>query len=343
MRALRLERYGPPEVLQMRRLPLPLPCPGEVRVKVHMIGINYPEVLSRMGIYGWAPKPPYTLGMEAYGEIDQLGEGVTGRSVGEPVIVGTQYGAYAEYVCVPSARVLRPPAGYTPEESSAFLVNYLSAWIGLMKMARLMRSDTVVVTSAAGGVGSAVVQLAKGFGARVIGLAGSSKQDIVRSLGADEVIDYGQLDWISKLRKATGSRGADVIFELVGGEVYTGCTEVIAPMGRIVVAGISGLRIRRRNPFSWLLAARKLPKPSLREMLMNSYGMMSFHIGRLFIEQGLDGGIWEDLIQFVESNEIKPLVSKVYDFDQIPEAHRALESRSTFGKVIARVPEVIAT
>jgi NADPH2:quinone reductase len=314
-----------------------MPLPGEVRVKVRTIGINFPEVLSRMGIYGWAPKPPYTLGMEAYGEIDQLGNGVTGRSIGEPVIVGTQYGAYAECLCVPATRALAPPIGFTPEQSSAFLVNYLTAWIGLVKMARIMRSDTVVVTSAAGGVGSAVVQLAKGDGARVIGLAGSSKQEIVRSLGADEAIDYGQSDWVSKLRKATGGRGADVIFELVGGDVYAGCTKVIAPMGRIVVAGISGLRIQRRNPLSWLLAARKLPKPNLREMLMNSYGMMSFHIGRLFIEQGLDAGIWEDLIQFVESNGIKPFVSRVYEFDEIPEAHRALEARSTFGKVVARV------
>src|SRR5215212_10486779 len=159
MRALVLTKHGGPEVLRVSEVPAPVPKPGEVRVKIRMIGINFAEILSRRGLYGWAPPLPYTLGMEAFGEVDAVGEAVATHNVVDRVVVGAQYGTYAEFICVPAERALTGPRHLTPEQSAAFVVSYLTAWIGLMEMARLRKADTLLITSAAGGVGSAAVQL----------------------------------------------------------------------------------------------------------------------------------------------------------------------------------------
>src|SRR6185503_13737326 len=131
MRAVVLARHGGPEVLKIMEVPAPVPRANEVRVKVRAIGINFAEVLSRRGMYTWAPKLPYILGMEAFGEIDAVGDAVTTHKIGDPVIAGTQFGAYAEFICIPAERALPPPRGFRPEESAAFASNYMTAWIGL--------------------------------------------------------------------------------------------------------------------------------------------------------------------------------------------------------------------
>ena len=312
MRAVILDRYGGPEVLRIRDVPLPEPRAGEVRVRIRAIGLNFAEVLSRRGLYGWAPPLPYILGMEAYGELD-----------GEPVVVGTQFGTYAEWICVPRNRVLRPPRGFSPEECAAFPVSYLTAWIGLMEMARLRATDTLLVTAAAGGLGSAAVQIAKHLGARVIGAASPSKHDAVRALGA-EPIAYDEIP----------KHEFNVALELVGGDVYRSVIRSVAPMGRVVVGGAaSAFPAGRGRLLARLGAIRKIPRLSIFDMLRRSYGVMSFHVGEL-LDAGLVDGAWADLVRFVEANGIKPFVGPVYAFDDIAEAHRQLESRNTIGKVV---------
>ncbi|MEK6371436.1 MAG: zinc-binding dehydrogenase [Acidobacteriota bacterium] len=327
MRAVVLTRYGGPEVLRITEVPTPVPRPGEVRVKVGVIGINFAEVLSRRGLYGWAPPLPYILGMEASGEIDAVGEGVTTHKPGDAVIVGTQFGTYAEFICVAADRALTAPRGFSPQQSAAFAVNYLTAWIGLMEMARLRPSDTLLVTSAAGGVGTAAVQIGAKFGARVIGAAGATKLDAVRALGADLALDYSELSRLPAV---------DVILEMSGGNVYRNALRHIAPMGRVVIAGASAAFPRTRNPLARLAALRNLPRASIFDMLRRSYGVISFHVGWL-----LDGGAvaphYRDLVDFTESHGITPVVGREFAFEEIGEAHRVLEERGNVGKVVIHV------
>src|SRR5512134_2870502 len=191
MRAIVLDRHGRPEVLRVRTVPDPVPGAGEVRVRVEAIGVNFAEVLSRKGQYGWAPAMPYIPGMEATGAIDLLGAGVEGRAMGERVIVGAQHGAYAERIVVPERQALPAIAGFSTEENAAFAVNYLTAWVALMEMARLRRTDRVLVTAAAGGVGTAAIQIATRFGCATVGLAGSdAKLEAIRALGAEAAVNY---------------------------------------------------------------------------------------------------------------------------------------------------------
>jgi NADPH:quinone reductase-like Zn-dependent oxidoreductase len=330
MRAVLLTRHGGPEALRITEVPTPTPRANEVRVRIRYIGINFAEVLSRRGLYGWAPRLPYILGMEAFGTIDAIGDAVTTHRVGDEVIVGTQYGTYAEWICVPAERALPPPPGFTPQECAAFSVNYLTAWIGLMEMARLRASDTVLVTSAAGGVGSAAVQIASRAGARVIGAASRGKQNAVRTLGAHLALDYSEHGWDASLPPL------DVVLEMTGGDVYRAALRRLAPMGRLVLAGASDAFPRSRNPFARLAALRRLPRASIFDMLLRSYGVMSFHVGRL-LDSGAIATAWTELVQFTEQHELRPVVGHELAFDDIAAAHRVLEERRNLGKVVVGV------
>jgi NADPH:quinone reductase-like Zn-dependent oxidoreductase len=260
MKAIVLDRHGGPDVLRVRDVPDPAPGAGEVRVRVEAIGVNYAEILSRKELYGWAPQMPYTLGMEATGTIDALGAGVDGRAVGERVIVGAQHGAYAEMIVVPHPQALRAIDGFSIEESAAVAVNYLTAWVGLMEMARLRPADRVLVTASAGGVGTAAVQIAARFGCEVVGLAGSDeKLERIRALGAARAVNYRRADFEARLREAAGSDRFDVVLEVVGRDVFRAVWPVLAPFGRVVVAGFASLALGEVEP---ALLAAHLARPA---------------------------------------------------------------------------------
>jgi NADPH2:quinone reductase len=331
MRAVLLTRYGPPDVLRVVDVPTPEPKSGEVRVRIAYAGINFAEVLSRRGVYGWAPRLPYILGMEASGVVDALGEGVSGLARGDSVIVGTQFGTYAELICVPATRVFPAPPGFTARESAAFPVNYLTAWIGLMELARLRPADTLLVTSAAGGVGTAAVQIGSRLGARVIGAAGRGKQNVVLRMGAAEALDYSVQGWEAQL---TGR--IDVALEMAGGDVYRAALRSLAPMGRIVLAGASDAFPHSRNVFARLAALRNLPRASIFDMIRRSYGVMCFHVGWL-LDEGVIALHWRNLVEFAVTHGIRPLIGEEVPFEEIGRAHRLLEERRNIGKVLVRI------
>jgi NADPH:quinone reductase-like Zn-dependent oxidoreductase len=338
MKAIVLSRHGGPEVLRVRTVPDPVPAAGQVRVRVETIGVNYAEVLSRKGLYGWAPALPYTPGMEATGTIDALGDGVEQRAIGEPVIVGAQYGAYAEQIIVPARQALPAIPGFSIEENAAIAVNYLTAWVALMEMARLRRTDRVLVTAAAGGVGTAALQIATRFGCATVGLAGSdAKLDAIRALGAEAAVNYRSPDFEERLRVAAGPERFDVVLEVVGGDVFRSVWPVLAPFGRVVVAGFAGLALRRWNPLSWLRTWRDLPKADIRTLAPASHGLLSLHIGYLLTDAPRLARMWEDLTAFVAARGIRPMVGARFSLDDMAGAHRLMESRRSIGKIVARV------
>lgn len=338
MRAIVLRRHGGPEVLRPVAVPEPVPKTGEVRVRVRTIGINYAEVLSRRGLYGWAPPLPYVPGMEAFGVIDALGPESRERRVGESVIVGAQYGCYAESVCVPEPQALPAMASFTAEENAAFAVNYLTAWVALLEMARLRPSDRVLVQAAAGGVGTAAVQLAKRFGCTVYGAAGSeAKLERLRRLGVDHAVNYRAGDFERELREVTAGRGVDVVLELVGGEVHRKSVRLLAPLGRIVVAGFASLNLKWWSPLSWWRTWRDLPRADVRQMATGSLGVLATHLGYLLEHRERLAALWRDLTGFVVGHGIRPVVGATFAFDEIGRAHTLMESRGSIGKIVVRL------
>ena len=338
VKAFVLERHGGPEVLRIVAVPDPVPGPGQVRVRVEAIGLNYAEILSRKGLYGWAPRMPYTPGMEANGTIDLLGPGVNRRSVGERVIVGAQYGAYAEQIVVPERQALPAISGFSTEENAAVAVNYLTAWVALMEMARLRPTDRVLVTAAAGGVGTAAVQIATRFGCHTVGLAGSdAKLDVIRGLGAEVAVNYRGADFEERLRAAAGPEKFDVVLETVGGEVFRAVWPVLATFGRVVVAGFASLALQRWNPLSWLRTWRDLPKADIRSLAPNSHGLLATHIGYLLDDPPRLTRVWAALMAFVTTQGIRPVVGATFPFEDMAEAHRLMESRGSVGKIVVRM------
>ena len=338
MKAIVLEKHGGPEVLRIREVDEPVPAAGEVRVRLDAIGINYAEVLSRRGQYGWAPAMPYTLGMEATGTIDVIGRGVRDRTIGERVIVGAQYGAYAEKVAVPEQQALPAITSFSIEENAALAVNYLTAWIALIEMARLRKGDRVLVSAAAGGVGTAAVQIATRFGCATVGMAGSDeKLELIRALGAEDALNYRRPDFEETLRAAAQPAKFDVALEVVGGDVFRAIWPVLAPFGRVVAVGFASLDLHKWNPFSWLQTWRDLPKADIRSLAPASHGFMASHIGYLLADPPLLARVWTNLMAFVEQHEIRPVVGATFSFDQIADAHRLMESRRSKGKIVVRL------
>lgn len=326
---------GRPNVLAASDLPEPEPGAGEVRVLLELTGINYAEILSRKGLYTWAPQRPYVLGMEGAGVIDEVGEGVDPAWVGREVMVGTQYGCYAEKVVVPVERTIPAIESFSMEENAAFPVNYMTAWVALAEMARVAEGDKVVVTAAAGGVGTAAVQLAAKLGCEVYGLVGSrEKLDLVRSLGAREALSYSDSDCFQRLRALSG--GVDVVLETVGGRVYRESQSLLNPFGRIVVAGFAGLDLKRWNPLSWWRTWRDLPRARVGALAEASTGVMATHLGYLLNEPARLQTIFDRLRAFVAEVGIKPVVGRVFPFEDVAGAHAFVESRASVGKVLLR-------
>lgn len=337
MKAILLRKTGAPGVLSVSEVPEPVPGPGEVMVSVSFAGINYAEILSRRGLYSWAPRRPYILGMECSGVVEAVGEGVPPSRIGERVMAGAKHGAYAQKLAVPELNAMPIPEGFTMEEGASFLVNYMTAWVSLFRLARLAPGEKVLVTAAAGGVGTAAVRLASSAGARVFGMAGSGdKCRLVESLGAERCFNYNSPDAFKELLEISG--GIDVALEVVGGEVYRRSLGSLKPFGRMVVAGFASLDLDKWNPVSWLRTWRDIPRADIGKLAERSLSVMSSHLGYLLdAEPGMMSGIYNELTGFVLEKGIRPVVGAVFPFERAPEAHEFIESRRSTGKVLLRI------
>lgn len=338
MKGYQLRRAGSPQVLKLADVPdLPAPSAGQVQIRTKAIGLNYAEVLSRKGQYSWAPKKPYTIGMEAFGEVVAVGEGVTNVKVGDNVMTGGQYGAYAEYVNVPSFLAFPAFPDFSDAENAAVLVNYMTAWIALFCQARVKPGETVLVQAAAGGVGTAAVQLLKALGCTVIAMASKpEKIDLLNRLGADLTINYAKEDFYEVIMEK--DMRPDIVLELVGGDVFKKSYALLKPFGRMVVAGFASIPLVKWNPFSWIKTLRMAPKAKVMDMAKRSIGMYATHIGYLIENPQLVVENFEDGRQFMIKHGIRPVVGKEFNFDQVPEAHAFMESRKSYGKVVINVP-----
>jgi NADPH2:quinone reductase len=336
MKAYVLNSIGKPGVLKLSDVPDPVPSKGEVLVQIKYIGINYADILSRNGLYGWAPKKPYILGMECSGIVEALGEGVDKNRLGQEVMVGTKYGCYAEKIVVPQERAIPCFPNYSLKESAAFLVNYMTAWMALFELAKIQVNEKILITAAAGGVGTAAIQLASNLGCRVFGLVGSEdKITYIKRLGAVQGFNYREKDCFEKLYSETN--GVDVVVEIVGGRVYKESFKLLSPLGRLVVVGFASLDIKWWNPVSWCRTFRDIPKMKIVPMAEKSVGIMASHLGYLVNNPKLMKTIYNRLKDYVIKNNIKPEIGQIFPFDQAAQAHEFIESRKSTGKISLRI------
>jgi NADPH:quinone reductase len=337
MKAIVLRKNGGPGVLRIEEVKEPLPGKEEVLVSVCFAGVNYAEILSRKGIYGWAPKKPYIPGMECSGVIEKAGEGVDESRMGETVMVGSKYGCYAEKIVVPATNAVPVIDGFSMEENASFLVNYMTAWVALFKMAKVCSGEKLLVTAAAGGVGTAAIQLASRAGCEVYGMAGNpEKIELIKSLGAAGGFNYREPGCFQNLIEAAG--GVDAVIEMVGGEVFRRSLDSLNPFGRLVITGFACLDLKKLSPLSWLRTWRDIPRVNAGLMAQRSIAVMSSHLGYLLDrEPDMMTEIFVELRDFVMEHGVRPVVSRIFKLDETDKAHEYIESRKSFGKVLLKV------
>ena len=338
MKAIFLERTGPPEVLVEREVPAPEPGASEIRIAVRASGVNFADLLQRLGLYGSAPKPPYISGFEVAGVVEAVGERVADFRPGDRVVALTRFGGYAEAVCAEEDNALRLPLEIGFEDAAALPVNYLTAWICMITMGNLRTGERVLIHAAAGGVGTAAVQLARMIGAECYATAGSDeKVEFLRGLGADHPINYRSCDFADEIRGIVGERGIDVILDGIGGETMRKGYGLLAPLGRLVSFGLSEAVVGPTpNRLRALLAWRRTPRFDPLEMIGKNTGVFGFHLAHLYGKHDVVAAAFSEVVRMVETGALKPIVARTFPLSAkgAAEAHRYLHERRNIGKVI---------
>jgi NADPH2:quinone reductase len=324
MRAWQVERLGEPrEVLTLAEVPDPEAGPCQVLVRVRGAAANFPDVLMCRGEYQVRPPLPYIPGVELCGEIIALGPDVTSLAVGDRVIGAPAHasGAFAELAVMDADAILPAPEGLDDAEAAAFFMTYQTGWFGLHRRARLAAGETLLVQAAAGGVGSGAVQLGKAAGARVIGVVGGErKAEVARGLGADVVVDRLSEDFVAVVKDVTGGRGADVVYDSVGGQAYARSTKCIAFEGRILVVGF---------------ASGQIPSVALNHALIKNYSIVGLHWGLYRTKEPqaiLD--CHRQLTKLVADGAIRPLVSERLSLEEVPAGLQRLAGGDTVGRIV---------
>ena len=335
MRAVWFTRKGGPEVLEVRETPDPVAGPGEVRVRVKAAGLNFAELMARIGLYPDAPKFPTVMGYEASGEVDQVGAGVTQFAVGARVIALTRFGGQADTVVVPVTQVAAMPDGLSWEKGAAIPVNYSTAWLMLIHLGNLRAGETVLVHAAAGGVGQAALQICKWKGATVIGTASPSKHARLRELGVTHCIDYTSQDFEPEVMRLTEGRGVDVVLDAVGGKSFAKSYRVLRSLGRLFMFGGSAFAPGKGfNPFAITKAFYSMPKFKPFQMMDVNKGVFGVNLGHLWDRTAELQSMLTEIMALVADGTFDPVVDQVFPFAEAAKAHERMKGRHNFGKVV---------
>jgi NADPH2:quinone reductase len=335
-RAWFVDRYGGPERLVLRERPDRLPGPGEVLIRTAAIGLNFADLFVRSGAYPRTPPAPFVPGLEVSGVVEAAGAGDSGLAPGDRVVAVPIFGGHAERVVVAARRVFRVPDGVDLVEAAAVPVVFLTAWYACRR-SWVGPGDRVVVTAAAGGVGSALLQLLRDRGARVLALAGSpEKLALCRQLGAEEAGVYEHAEAL--LRRALGGR-ADVVIDAIGGRLFRRLWRLLDVGGRYVLYGFAAASGKRG------VARAKAARELLAMGLFSPYSfvqpcraLIGFNLSLLPDPGGELPRAAEEIFELWRAGKVFPVLGPRFAFERLPEAHRALAGRGTTGKVLITVP-----
>jgi NADPH:quinone reductase-like Zn-dependent oxidoreductase len=329
MRAVVITKHGGPGVLRVEERPDPGLGPGEVRIAVAACGVNFADVMARIGVYPDAPKPPCVIGYEVAGTILELGEGVEGLTHGQRVMAGTKFGGYVSQVVAPSTDVVPLPDELTFEQGAAVPVQYSTAWAALIGYGNLQAGERVLIQAAGGGVGIAATQIAKRHGAEVYGTASPSKHERIRELGVDHALDYTKAGW------ETGLPKFDLIMDAIGGKSFRRSYELLRPGGRLVAFGASAVVSgERRNPVSALRTVLRMPRFNMIKQMSESKAVIGLNMLSLWNDrQTLEPWIGP-LRELLADGTIQPVIAGDFSFEDAGDGHRMLTERRNLGKVV---------
>ena len=335
MKQIVISKYGAPEVLQVRNAETPSPKSGEILIKNHFSGVNFSEVMARMKLYPGAPKPPCTIGGECSGVIEAIGQGVNGFSVGQRVMAFSRFESYASHVCTPEGMVMPLPNEFSLEQGAAFPVVYITAYQMLFDLGNLRAGDTVLIHGAGGGVGTAAIQIAKSLDVKIIGTASKWKHPRLKEMGVDCCIDYQHEDVVGKVKSFTKDKGVDVIIDPVGSKNWKMSYKCLGIMGKLIIFGdqdlVTGFKL---NPFTAIKELWSMPTYKPMSLMSSNKSIMGYHLGRM---QGAEEKITRSVLalnELAKEGHISPIIDKIFPFTDAPGAHRYMQERKNFGKII---------
>ena len=325
MRAVQVLRPTGPADVRVVEVDEPVPGPHDVLVEVHSVGISFPDLLLSKGEYQLRPEPPFTLGVDVAGTVVSTGsaDGTPDLAPGTRVCGVVPYGGGGERAVISTASVFRLPDRLSYDEGAALPMNYLTALFALQERGQVRQGETVLVHGAAGGVGTATLQVAKGLGARTIGVVSTpEKSDVARAAGADEtVLVDGFKDAV---RELTGGRGVDVVLDVVGGDAFTDSLRCLAELGRLLVVGFA--------------AGQGIPEVKVNRLLLGNLDVRGIGWGGYAMTRpSYMHEQWQRLLPMIESGVVSPTVGATYEFADFGRALQDMEARRTLGKAVVRV------
>lgn len=330
MRAVVITRHGPPEVLQVQQRPDPVARAGEVLIDVRAAGVNFADLMARLGLYPDAPKPPCVVGYEVAGTVKALGEGAGDRiAVGDRVVAPVRFGGYAEQVSAQADGVVPLPDGLSFEQGAAIPINYTTAWEALVRAGNLQPGERVLIHAAAGGVGIAATQIARRTGAEIWGTASPSKHGAIRGFGVEHPIDYTRSGWERAVPKV------DLVMDALGGASFRRSYGLLRAGGRLVCFGASGVVAgEKRNLVAAARTALRMPRFNLLKQMADSKAVIGLNVLTLWDELGTAERWTKPLTEMLADGTIEPVVAEAFPFDRAGDAHTFISERRNVGKVV---------
>jgi NADPH:quinone reductase-like Zn-dependent oxidoreductase len=329
MRAVVITKHGGPGVLQVHEQPDPELGPGQIRIQVAAAGINFADVMARMGLYQDAPKTPCVVGYEVAGTVLELGEGVSGFVPGQRVFAGTQFGGYASEVVAAAGDVVALPERLSFEQGAAIPVNYATAWAALLGYGSLQAGERVLIHSAGGGVGIAATQIAKRAGAEVYGTASPGKHARITELGVDHALDYTKPGWEQGLPRF------DVILDAVGGKSFRLGYSLLRPGGRLVAFGASSVVSgERKNIVTALRAVARMPRFNMIKQMSESKAVIGLNMLTLWKDRGTLEPWIAPMRAMLDDGTVDPVVAGTFSFEEAGAAQTMIVERRNVGKVV---------
>lgn len=336
-RSIYLVRHGSPDkAFEIRDETLRPPGEGEVSISVEASGINFADILARQGLYPEAPKPPCILGYEVVGSIEKVGPEVDQLKPGDRALAFTRFGGYASRVVVPQTNVIPIPDTMNAGVATALGTQYCTAWYAAEKMVTLQEGDRVLIQAAAGGVGSALAQIAKRRGCIIFGTAGSnSKLEYLKELGVDHPINYRENDFAEEITRILGDQGLDVVFDSIGGKTFLKGKRLLGAGGRIVTFGVAQMAGKRKSYLRPILTFIGFGLIHALPLLVKSQGVIGVNLLRIADKKPeVLRQCMKEVMGLAIENELRPKVGAIFPAEKIADAHAFVENRASTGKVI---------
>ena len=337
MQAVWITKHGGLDALEVRETPDPEPAAGEVRIRTRAAGLNYAEVMARRGTYPDAPRPPCVLGYEGAGIIDEVGEGVDSSLLGQRVIYMSKFRGQASCVCVPAGFTTPMPESLGFEDAAAMPVNYVTAYHMLHRVHRVRPGDRVLLHMAAGGVGTAVLQMCRHVGGvETFGTLARNKFDFVTELGCDHPIDYETTDYADEVRRLTNGEGVDLVLDPLGGlENWAKGYSLLRPGGLLIIFGLAAVvKEGRRKIIELLRKLKEKPPFTPLTMLDNNRGVAGVNIGHLWGHPDIVRTEGTEILNLYEQGAVRPHIGSRHRFSEVAQAHAELEEGRNFGKIV---------